>query len=235
MKVFVYNGSFRENNSFGELYFKQLKKSFENKDDVEFYYHNAKNTKINQCLGCKYCFEHLECKIKDDMYLLKGEMLTSDVIVLISPVFLHNVSGSTKAFIDRISYWTHLMRLTGKFGVIVSVADGTGNEFVNSYLKKIFMYLGILIIDEISLQLLNITTDSIKDSAEKTAKILTKSLSCNNFVIPQFQELIFKYYKDVFSNFQINTVESQYWINNGYLKFDTFQEFFTYEHSKANK
>lgn len=57
-----------------------------------------------------------------------------------------------KNFIDRIAYGLHIMRFTGKYGVTVSLSDSNGNSFVDGYLSKILMYMGVKVIQNISIQ-----------------------------------------------------------------------------------
>lgn len=82
----------------------------------------------------------------DDMDLIKRKILEADVLILASPVYLHNVSGSMKNFLDRISTWAHVMRLAGKYGVVITTTSNNGNIYVQDYLKSIATYLGLQLI-----------------------------------------------------------------------------------------
>ncbi len=57
--------------------------------------------KIAPCMACNRCFETGRCVVNDDYQLLYDKTLGADGIILASPVFFMNVSGWTKAFIDR--------------------------------------------------------------------------------------------------------------------------------------
>lgn len=234
MKIFVYNGSNRGKASLGEVYANTLNNLMKKTSDIQFYYHSAKNTEIKTCMGCRNCFDQLNCHLNDDMEQLKTEMINSDVIILISPVFFHSVSGSMKNFIDRITYWSHSMRLIGKVGVVVSVSDGNGNEFVNGYLKKVLMYLGVSIIDEVSIRLLRLSTTTFDEFALNSKKIITKAIKDEQFVFTEFQEMIFKYYKIAYSNLEINTNEAKFWRQSGLSEYNTFQEAFVHEYAKKH-
>lgn len=41
---------------------------------------------------------------------LEKKILEADLIVLLSPVYLNNVSGAMKTFLDRIGSWVHTLR-----------------------------------------------------------------------------------------------------------------------------
>jgi hypothetical protein len=57
--------------------------------------------KVAPCRGCNRCFETGRCVVQDDFQSLYDKALAADGIMLASPVFFTNVTGHTKAFIDR--------------------------------------------------------------------------------------------------------------------------------------
>lgn len=59
---------------------------------------------IKACTSCKSCWERTpgECAVKDDMSLFIPKFLESDIIGFASPVFVDNVTGIMKNFIDRL-------------------------------------------------------------------------------------------------------------------------------------
>lgn len=56
---------------------------------------------ITPCQHCDACFAAGQCRIKDDMQMVYGELERADRIVLASPVQFMGVSAQTKAMIDR--------------------------------------------------------------------------------------------------------------------------------------
>lgn len=69
--------------------------------EVESIFLNTK--KINYCKACSSCIisGQGKCVIEDDMGDLLEKFLESDVIVLATPLFIDNISGMMKVFIDR--------------------------------------------------------------------------------------------------------------------------------------
>jgi multimeric flavodoxin WrbA len=61
--------------------------------------------KIANCQGCHSCWSATpgRCVVRDDMAAVLGGMAGAGVIVLASPVYLANVSGMLKGFIDRLT------------------------------------------------------------------------------------------------------------------------------------
>ncbi len=57
--------------------------------------------KIAPCIECNRCFDTGRCVVQDDYQMVYDKTLSADGIMLASPIFFTNVSGHTKAFIDR--------------------------------------------------------------------------------------------------------------------------------------
>ncbi|ARP41486.1 NADPH-dependent FMN reductase [Geobacillus thermodenitrificans] len=229
-KIFAYVGTRNENSQLIH-YINNLKKDvlkYKNDDiEIEFNIFTAYNTNIYNSLGCKNCFNKGFCnqdKIEnDDMALLKAKMLEADFLILSSPVYSHNVSGDTKTFIDRISYWCHLLRLAGKPGLVIASASSNGAHFVIDYLEKIFRYLGVLVVGRISI--FSVKEPDIYER-EKCAKIINEYLT-GNLKVKSNEDLeaVFQTMKYIISNQSENHAEFLYWKNSGMYNCNTFQEY----------
>lgn len=61
-----------------------------------------KELEIAPCTGCKRCLHNRRCSAHDDdMTAVLEEIRAADALVLASPVYLYNVSGLMKNFLDR--------------------------------------------------------------------------------------------------------------------------------------
>ena len=58
--------------------------------------------KIDYCTGCDYCKINNKCHIEDDMVLLTSKVKEADGIIMSSPVYLGDMTGLAKSFIDRL-------------------------------------------------------------------------------------------------------------------------------------
>lgn len=56
---------------------------------------------ISPCQGCRKCEERGKCVISDQMQGIYSRLLTTDAIILASPIFFYGLTAQTKAFIDR--------------------------------------------------------------------------------------------------------------------------------------
>lgn len=64
---------------------------------------------IRPCRGCRRCFDKGEehCPNRDDLLALRDEIAKSDGVILGSPVYVNDVSGTTKTVIDRLAFICH--------------------------------------------------------------------------------------------------------------------------------
>jgi len=63
-----------------------------------------KNYEINHCTGCYTCWTKTpgECIFKDDMTMLRKKYREADLVVFASPLYIFNVTGIMKDFMDRL-------------------------------------------------------------------------------------------------------------------------------------
>ncbi len=67
-------------------------------------YFKLKDYDIHDCSGCYTCWTKTpgECTYKDDMTLLRKKFREADLVVFASPLFIFNVTGILKRFMDRL-------------------------------------------------------------------------------------------------------------------------------------
>ncbi|MBU0986433.1 MAG: flavodoxin family protein [Proteobacteria bacterium] len=139
MKILGLEGSPRQNGNTEKLVKAILAGASENGAETKFYKLAAMN--ISLCLGCLKCREAGNCVTQDDMQLLHDEIQASDVIVLGSPVYMWQVSGQTKLFMDRLVPFIKpdfTTRLKGKKGILMAFTQGNPDE---QSFKRYFEYL----------------------------------------------------------------------------------------------
>jgi multimeric flavodoxin WrbA len=69
---------------------------------------DLKNYRINPCIGCRKCHttnHYLKCVFddKDDVHLIFDKMREADILVFATPVYIFNMTGLMKTFLDRIT------------------------------------------------------------------------------------------------------------------------------------
>ncbi len=67
-------------------------------------YFKLKNYNIKDCTGCYTCWTKTpgECIFKDDMTMLRKKYREADLVVFASPLYIFNVTGILKTFMDRL-------------------------------------------------------------------------------------------------------------------------------------
>ncbi len=103
MKITAFNGSPRAGNGNTHVMVEEfLKGAEEARADVENVFLSEK--KIGHCIGCFKCWVDRSegCVIKDDMRELLPKYLASDIAVFATPLYVDNVTGIMKDFMDRL-------------------------------------------------------------------------------------------------------------------------------------
>ena len=146
MKILGVEGSPRNNGNTEKLVKAILESASGNGAQTKFY--KLVEMNISLCLGCFNCRETGTCVTNDDMQLLHEEIKATDVIVLGSPVYMWQVSGQTKLFMDRLVPFIKpdfTTRLKGKKSIFMVFTQGNPDE--NSfrtyfeYLENLFSFL----------------------------------------------------------------------------------------------
>ncbi len=186
--------------------------------------------KIDMCTGCCTCFEKGVCVLNDEVSLLREKLVDAEHIILVSPVFAHNVTGLLKNFIDRTSNWLHILGLLGKTSSSIVVSSSNGNIYVADYLKKTLEFYGTIYLGN-----LNITVDSPNMLEDKelldiiTDRYVEKLVSLDRTKIPlesvEKQSGIFMSFKKVYTSRELQkTFEEEMWSSDNALMKNSFVE-----------
>ncbi|MDR0778041.1 MAG: flavodoxin family protein [Methanomassiliicoccaceae archaeon] len=103
MKVTIFNGSPRKNGNTAAMTSSLKEKIITNGGAVKehFLYH----MNIKGCMNCDVCHSSAglkECAIKDDAIPLLKEFVSSDIIILATPIYMWHMTASMNAFIERL-------------------------------------------------------------------------------------------------------------------------------------
>jgi multimeric flavodoxin WrbA len=80
------------------------------------------HTNLRFCRGCRVCFDRGEdkCPLKDDLLALKARVQTADGVIFATPVYVDDVSGSMKNWIDRMAHVCHRPQFMGKCAFLLA-------------------------------------------------------------------------------------------------------------------
>jgi multimeric flavodoxin WrbA len=147
MKILGIEGGPRKDGNTEKLVRQVLAGAAETGSQAEFI--KLADLTINYCRGCGSCRATGECVMKDDMDQVVDSIQRSDAIVLGSPVYAWQVSGTTKVFMDRLCRLLtpqYTSRLNG--AKTITFAYTQGNPDPNlfkpyfDYQEKLYAFLG---------------------------------------------------------------------------------------------
>ncbi|MDD1727950.1 MAG: flavodoxin family protein [Methanospirillum sp.] len=91
---------------------------------------------IRPCKSCRKCIKEGHCVLKsDDFSRFARQMKKSDLIIIGSPVYFHDVNGPVKNMIDRSYSLWHKRQLKGKKVIPVAVCADSGDDRALETLK----------------------------------------------------------------------------------------------------
>lgn len=201
-------------------------------DDVEFEYLFLNDANLKLCRGCFQCImngEHL-CPLKDDRAKIEGQMMASDGVIFVSPVYVYNVSWLIKNFIDRFAYVSHRPRFHGKRALVVATTGGVGLGKVLSLLAFPANTWGFTVVHKLGVRVppqplpADVTERLIRTREHKVdlaARRFYKAITAAGPPSPGLLKLgQFLFQRDVFSRGDRSGVDYQYWSGKGWLERD---------------
>ncbi len=138
MKIVAVLGSPHRNGNGAAALSTFLEGAKENNNEFISYELSALN--IKNCLGCRKCIENGgECVIKDDFKEIFENIKTADTVIIESPIYINQVNGITKTFLDRCYPLTneHHKPRFGKRSLITINTYAVPIPFIfSSYIKR---------------------------------------------------------------------------------------------------
>jgi multimeric flavodoxin WrbA len=100
MKTLVINGSPRKSGN-TVTFLKELQKYLIG----EYFQIDTYYTKSSPCNDCRYCWTNAECIIKDEMQDVFKKIDEVDNIIIASPIYFGNITGSLLNWASRLQYF----------------------------------------------------------------------------------------------------------------------------------
>lgn len=145
--------------------------------DLEIEKIDLARVEIKICRGCRVCFDKGEekCPLKDQLLEIKAKMLAADGLVIASPVYVEDVNGIMKNWIDRMAFNSHRPGFFGKSVFLLSTSGmGSSNHTLNT-LATAFQTWGMQIVGKQKFRL-----GALSDTAEIRVKYDTEILKAAN-------------------------------------------------------
>lgn len=153
MNTLIINGSPRKN---GDTAF--LINELQNKLESNIKIIDTYSTSISPCIDCRYCWKNENCAIDDDMKTVFADIDNADNIVIASPIYFSELTGSLLNFASRLQYlWvsknirnTQILSSKPRYGFVILVGGGDGNPAVAlSTAKCLITHMGAIFKDAV--------------------------------------------------------------------------------------
>lgn len=208
-KVIAINSSKRKGNTYN------LIKSIGNLSvpkDIQLEIINLYEYDIRDCNGCEMCIRNSCCYIKDDVEKIMNKLKEADGIIISSPVYMGNVTGKLKTFVDRSCKWYHRPELVGKPALVITTTAASASGEVIKYMEKVCIYWGLHPMGSIKRTVKNIK-EGIKEKEVKNfiygvlAEKATFSPSLSQLINYQVQKVL---------ALKVLTIDKEYWREQGW-------------------
>lgn len=134
MKLFI-NASSRKHNSF------KIIEDIRNTNDKTI---SLSELDIKFCLGCNICIKTNKCCINDEMTnKVYDLLLKSEEIVIVNPIYMDNITGRLKNFLDRLNALSNIDFLKDKKVYLILTGQQTEEDNtevinnINTYFEDI--------------------------------------------------------------------------------------------------
>lgn len=193
---------------------------------VEFERISLGHADIKICRGCRACFDKGEekCPLKDDLLAIRDKILEADGIIAASPVYVEDINGIMKNWIDRMAFLCHRQAFAGKTALAITTSGGASSNHALNTMKRALISWGVQVAGQGKFR-----TGSLMKTEEIKARHQNKtSKAADHFfraikkecVIPSFYSLVvFKVYQSYWhKSKKKNTYDFAYWQNKGWIE-----------------
>ncbi|MGL4848057.1 MAG: flavodoxin family protein [Clostridium sp.] len=180
MKCVVIHGSPRRGNTWDVLN-KVIENMKKTDESFEFEIIELAKEKIPNCTGCFNCILKGEelCPHKDKIKTIVEKINEADGLILTTPVYAMNMTGTLKGFLDHIAYKFHRPTFFKKKALIIVTTAGAGQKKVAKDISEVLGHIGINSIRKLAIAYrgieLNNKNKSIIDKVSKKFAIELKS------------------------------------------------------------
>jgi multimeric flavodoxin WrbA len=218
MKLLGISASPRKNRSNTFLLLKEVLSGAEKEGEQTEVVHLC-DLKIDFCRHCESCHKNLMvCPIKDDAHLLLNKMLESDGIIFASPVYIDNITGYLKTFLDRSTHFIHCQRLLGKYVGAVATAGGGPQQMVLDYIHHYSLVCGAQYVGGVSSVVP--VTEEIKKRTSELGRNLVQAMRNKTEFPHEMEEILSRrnYFRRIIEIHKEEwSAEYDYWREKGWL------------------
>jgi multimeric flavodoxin WrbA len=184
------------------------------------------------CRGCRACFDRGEakCPLKDDLLGVKSKMQQADGLLIASPVYVDDVSGIVKTWIDRLAYVCHRPEFAGKYAYLVATVGSSPARHTLGTLNLALGTWGYYVAGQAGFKTgALLPAEELKRryeaQAEKIARQFFQAIHQQKAAQPSFKALMtFKIQQQFWQKAAPDQFDYQYWNAQGWL--DSRRDFY---------
>jgi len=232
MKIIEINSSFRKNGNTERLIMlieQQLNIFAAARNIViEFEFISLAELDIATCRGCRACFNKCEdrCPLKDDLLEVRNKLLEADGVILGSPIYVEDVNGIMKNWIDRMAFNCHRPAFSGKSALILTTSGAGSSKHALRTMKAALSTWGFYISAQSKFRMgalmeINQVEKCYSKKSRMLADKLFTTILKNKPVKPSFSSLLIFKVQQKYWNMDIHQTSKydyEFWKNNGWLE-----------------
>lgn len=186
------------------------------------------HAEIKTCIGCRVCFDKGEalCPLKDELLSIREKLNEADGIILASPVYVEDVNGIMKNWIDRMAFNCHRPAFADKAALVLSTSGGGSTNHALRTMRTALMTWGFYIKDQEkfstgALMEVEEMNNHFQSKIQKIAKNLYIAIKHKKVLKPSFYSLIIFKVQQKYWQRRINkqhTFDYIYWNQKGWLE-----------------
>jgi len=231
MKITLINGTMRKNNSSTYNCAKIFIENLKGENEVTEFF--LPKDMPYSCVGCCQCIGKGEdkCPHYESVKPIASALEEADIIILASPVYVFDVSGQMKTFLDHFAYRWYSHRphasMFNKIGVAFSTTAGAGLGHTLKTLTTQLNFWGVKrafkfgqVVNGVDW---NDISPKIKTKANrklnKLAKKVNKTIIKIDRIPPKPFTVMFFYIMKMMSKsaWRVGTIDNDFWSKNGWL------------------
>jgi multimeric flavodoxin WrbA len=184
---------------------------------------------IEMCRGCRTCFDRGEekCPLKDDVPAIKAKLDAADAFIFASPVYVDDVNGVAKNWIDRMAYLCHRPGLAGKCTYLIATVADSPTQHTLRTMSMAVRTWGVHIVGQTGFKMGALMPQAevkrrYRTETVKIAQALFHAIAEKRFLRPSFLSLmIFKIQQISWQKaVDRETLDYSYWADQGWFDAD---------------
>jgi multimeric flavodoxin WrbA len=180
---------------------------------------------IRPCKGCRSCFDRGEstCPLQDEILSVKEKMKAADGLLLAGPVYVNDVNGILKNWIDRLAHVCHRPEFAGKTAMLLATTGSTSAKHTLRSMQVPLWTWGYRIAAQTWIAAgATMPAEELKarhgEKIGREARRFFNDIRENRAATPSFLSLlVFRIQQAGWSKAAPGTIDHAYWMGKGWL------------------